>query len=257
VTNLVPVYDAGDEDARMVDDRNAVEWLRSQELLRRWLPPAPGLILDIGGATGRYAGWLETRGYAVRLLDLVPKHVALARSRGIAALVGDARHLPFATESADAVVMLGPLYHLPDPDDRAAALAEAARCVKPGGVVVAAAMSRWAKACVRSSRGELGDVVIQEHLLRVFAHGQDRQGDAFDRASYNHDPRELEDELRAAGLTDVRALGVEGPLGAEARADVRLNDVALRAARLAETSAPHFSIHLLVRGAKRAAPARR
>lgn len=252
MSDLVALYEAGDEDIRMVSASNRVEWERTLELLERWLPAAPARVLDVGGGPGRYAAWLVERGYAVELLDPVPKHVRQARARGVEAQEGDARDLPYGDEVADAVLMLGPLYHLPDAADRARALTEAARCAAPGAPVVVAAMSRWAKPVVKAARGELGDPAVRGYLLRVLAHGHDVVGDAFDRVSYNHDPEELREELVAAGLADVQVLGIEGPLGAQARLDASLADTAISAARIAEVRAPHFSIHLLARGIKKA-----
>ena len=159
--------------------------------------------------------------------------------------------LPYGNESADAVLMLGPLYHLPSASDRALALEEAVRCVVPRAPVVVAAMSRWAKPAVKASRGELGDAAVRGYLLRVLEHGQDVEGDTFDLVSYNHDPEELRGELVAAGLADVLVLGIEGPLGAEARLDDSLADTATSAARIAEVRAPHLSSHLLARGVKK------
>jgi SAM-dependent methyltransferase len=250
MSELVEIYEAGDEDIRMATASNRVEWERTLELLRRWLPAAPARVLDIGGGPGRYSVWLQDNGYSARLLDPVPKHIRQAQGRGIDAALGDARELPFEDGDADAVLMLGPLYHLPAPADRARALVEAVRCAAPGAPVIAAAMSRWAKPAVRAARGELADPVIREHLLRVLAQGQDLQGDSFDLASYNHDPEELRGELVAAGLEDVHVLGIEGPLGAEARVDISLADTAIAAARIAEIQAPHFSIHMLAQGVK-------
>lgn len=252
MSDLVAIYEAGDEDVRMVTASNRVEWERTLELLERWLPPAPARVLDIGGGPGRYAAWLAERGYTVELLDPVPKHVRQARARGVEASEGDARALPYGDEAADAVLMLGPLYHLPSASDRTLALTEAVRCAAPGAPVVVAAMSRWAKPAVKASRGELGDAAVRGYLLRVLAHGQDVEGNAFDLVSYNHDPEELRGELVAAGLADVLVLGIEGPLGAQARLDVSLADTAISAARIAEVRAPHFSIHLLARGIKKA-----
>ena len=250
MSDLVEIYEAGDEDIRMVTANNRVEWERTQELLLRWLSAAPARVLDVGGGPGRYAHWLQAQGYDVTLLDPVPKHVRQARGRDVTAVLGDARDLPFETGSADAVLMLGPLYHLPDPADRAQALAEAARCAAPGAPIIAAAMSRWAKPSVRAARGELGNPAIRDHLLRVLEHGQDVQGDSFDLASYNHDPEELREELVRAGLEDVLVLGIEGPLGANARVEVSLAATAIAAARIAEVQAPHFSIHMIARGNK-------
>lgn len=249
IGDLLQVYDEGDEDARMASPRNQVEWVRTRELLVRWLPSEPSRILDVGGASGRYAAWLSEQGHVVQVVDPVPKHVEQARARGLDAVLGDARDLPCPDASVDVVMMLGPLYHLPAAEDRERALAEAVRCVVPGGVVVVAAMSRWAKPSVRAARGELSDLRVRAHLLRVLQHGHDAEGDEFDRVSYNHDPEHLRGEMRAAGLADVQVVGIEGPLGAQAREDPGLVETALSAARIAEEDAPHVSIHLLARGA--------
>jgi SAM-dependent methyltransferase len=248
--DLVAIYEAGDEDARMADASNRVEWERTLDLLNRWLPPAPARVLDIGGGPGRYAQWLQGCGYQVTLLDPVPKHVEQARARGVVAVIGDARNLPFDDECAEAVLILGPLYHLPSASDRARALSEAVRCAAPGAVVIAAAMSRWAKPCLRASRSQLGDPGVCAHLLRILEHGQDIEGSTFHQVSYNHDPEEFREEVAKTGLADVLVVGVEGPLGTEARVDPSLADAAISAARIAEARAPHFSLHLLARGIK-------
>lgn len=88
MSDLVAIYEAGDEDVRMVTASNRVEWERTLELLERWLPPASARVLDIGGGPGRYAAWLAERGYTVQLLDPVPKHVRQARARGVEASEG-------------------------------------------------------------------------------------------------------------------------------------------------------------------------
>lgn len=100
VSDIVKIYEAGNEDGRMVAASNRVEWVRTLELLERWLPGAPARVLDIGGGPGRYAAWLTERGYTVTLLDPVPKHIRQARDRGVDAATGDARDLPFDDEAA-------------------------------------------------------------------------------------------------------------------------------------------------------------
>lgn len=248
VKDLIAVYEAGDEDGRLAKSRNWVEWERTCEVLRRWLPGPPGRILDVGGASGRYAAWLSGLGYTMHVLDPVPRHVAQARARGLDASEGDARDLGFPDGWADAVLLLGPLYHLPEASDRTRALAEAARICAPGGVVVAAAMSRWAKPAEFAARRSLADLDVQRHLLRLLDHGHDPDGDAFDQTSYNHDPHQLRSELVEAGFLDIDVVGVEGPLGSFARQDPELNQVAVSAARASEHLAPHLSLHLLARG---------
>src|SRR5262249_21759447 len=140
--------------ARLSSGVNRIELVRTQELITRYAPPAPAVIYDIGGGPGGYACWLARRGYAVDLVDAHPLHVEQARhasdsqlgARLASVAVGDARQLKIADSSGDAVLMLGPLYHLTERSDRVLALREARRVVRPGGVVFAAAISRFASA---------------------------------------------------------------------------------------------------------------
>lgn len=133
-----------DEGARLRTSADGrLELLRTREILRRYLPDAPARVLDVGGGTGVHAEWLVEDGYDVDLVDPVVRHVEQA-AKVCRADVGDARALAAASDSYDVVQLLGPLYHLPDPADRAAALAEAVRVARPGGVVAAAAINRYA-----------------------------------------------------------------------------------------------------------------
>src|SRR5262249_32260274 len=143
-------YELDVERPRLARD-SKLEWVRTQELLARYLPAPPATILDVGGGPGVYAGWLADRGYAVRLVDPVARHVAepedLSRSqprRPFAAALGDARRLDEPDAAYDAVLLMGPLYHLVERPERLLAAREARRVVRPGGVVVAVGISRFA-----------------------------------------------------------------------------------------------------------------
>ncbi|MGW4410342.1 class I SAM-dependent methyltransferase [Nonomuraea sp. NPDC004702] len=146
VTREVLAYYAQDlEHDRLREGRGRLEFWRTQDVLRRTLPPPPARVLDVGGGTGVHAEWLLADGYEVDLLDPVPLHVErAARVPGLRARVGDARRLPVPDGRADAVLLLGPLYHLADRADRLRALGEARRAVRPGGVVAAATINRYA-----------------------------------------------------------------------------------------------------------------
>src|SRR5689334_18385130 len=118
-----------------------LEGLRTREILARYLPPPPATIFDIGGAAGVYAFPLARQGYQVHLIDPVELHLDQARryaeDSGIALASvarGDARHLGINSGSADALLMLGPLYHLVERADRLGALREARRILKRGGI---------------------------------------------------------------------------------------------------------------------------
>ena len=84
-------------------------------LLERFLPAPPACVLDVGGASGVHASWLSGRGYQVHLVDPVPlqREQAMADGR-FSVAPGDARSLAEGDGGYDAVLLLGPLYHLTD-----------------------------------------------------------------------------------------------------------------------------------------------
>src|SRR5215218_3172599 len=125
------------EDVRLTrSPHGRLEFARTVELLGRVLPDPPVRVLDVGGATGIHARWLAEAGYDVTLVDLMPEHVEQAAAiAGVRASVGDARALDMADDAFDVVLLLGPLYQLVEPPDRAAALREALRVARPGAVV--------------------------------------------------------------------------------------------------------------------------
>jgi len=130
-----------------------VEFAVTCQALLRYLPPH-ARVLDLGGGPGRYTIWLAEHGHQVILADLSPELLAIARERIREAGVGghveavveaDARDLRAWPDGVfDAVVCLGPFYHLPDPADRARAAAELGRVLAPGGVALVALMPRLA-----------------------------------------------------------------------------------------------------------------
>src|SRR4051794_25145970 len=131
-------YAESREQDRLTAEVVPLERIRTQEILLRYLPLRPAVVLDVGGGPGVYAFWLAERGYTVHLIDPVPLHLEQARARaGISASallaaisLGDARRLEFETESADAVLLLGPLYHLTSRADRLLALREGNRVLR-------------------------------------------------------------------------------------------------------------------------------
>jgi SAM-dependent methyltransferase len=210
-------YAAGVEADRL--EGWSLERLRTEELLGRFLPAPPARLADVGGGPGRYAVWLAERGYDVHLIDPVELHVSQARAMAagrFTAEQGDARRLPLGDRSCDAVVLMGPLYHLVEPADRATALREAVRVCRPAGVVVAAAISAAASLLDGLRAGMLGDPDFRRVVEGDLASGQHRNPDPVGRpewftTAYLHRPGDLSAELSAAGLLDVAVVGVEGP----------------------------------------------
>jgi SAM-dependent methyltransferase len=207
-------YDQGLEDARLTA-RPSLELLRTQALLKRFLPAAPARVLDVGGGSGVYASWLLGLGYDVELLDPVPLHVQQARGRGVPARAGDARHLVEADSSYDAVLLLGPLYHLSERSDRVRALAEAGRVARPGAPVISAGISRYASLFDGYYRNFVDRPGFTAAMRADLASGRHlNPTGAAERftTAYFHTRDELLAELTDAGLAAATVLPVESLL---------------------------------------------
>lgn len=226
------------ESERLSNEWGELERLRTQAILAQNLPPAPAVILDVGGGPGAYAVPLAKQGYKVHLIDPVELHLEQAQSHAAASGVslpsitqGDARKLDFASGSADAVLLLGPLYHLVEPKDRAQSLLEARRVLKPGGVLLAAAISRFASMIDGLSRGFFRDPAFREIIQRDLTRGLHRnpteQLDYFTTA-YFHRPEELAAEIREAGFDGIRVRAIEGPVWSAAQFLEAWNDTVQR-----------------------------
>jgi len=259
---IADYYERAPEEARLEQGPFQLEEARTRELIQRYAPPPPGTVVDVGGAAGAYALWLAEAGYSVQLVDPVPRLVAEARRRSAAAerplascRVGDARALDAAAETVDVVLLLGPLYHLTDPRDRARSLREATRVLRPGGRLFAAAISRWASALDGLARDLLQDPRFAQIVEQDLQDGQHRNPterlDYFTTA-YFHRPDELAAEVRAAGLVLDGVYGLEGPGWILPDVAQRMRDAdrgasLLRVARMLETepSVLGSSAHLL------------
>lgn len=237
--------DVYDESARLTASADgALELLRTQELLRRHLPPVPARVLDVGGGPGTHARWLCKDGYAVHLVDPVPKHIEQAAAVGCTTELGDARALTAEDGAYDVALVLGPLYHLLEDEDRALALREATRVVRPGGLVVAAAINRYASLFEHTATTFLCREPVRDAVEDILATGRHEPGRKGFTAAYFHTGPGLADEMIVAGLTGVTVYGIEGPTwsllkATEQHTEASLVDspmftAALAAARLAE-----------------------
>lgn len=254
---VLEYYERGGEHLRLTAGTGRLEFLRTWDVLARALPPAPARIVDVGGATGAYARPLAEAGHTVRVIDPVPDHVAAAGALpGVTAAVGDARSLPEPDASADAVLLLGPLYHLPERTDRVTAWREAARVVRPGGVVAGAVISRFASLFDGVVKGWFAEPDYVSVVERALDEGVHRNPDGHPRwftSAYFHRPEEPAAEAADAGLVDVRKVALEGPAWmtgprlTEFLADERLTGVLLDMLRRveAEPSLLGASSHLL------------
>ena len=202
--------------------KGQLEFVRTQEIITRYLPAPPAVVLDIGGGSGPYACWLAKEGYEVHLVDPVDLHIEQAKEAShqqsehpIASIsLGDARELRFSSMSADAVLLLGPLYHLVDKSERLLALKEAYRVLRNGGVMVAAGISRFASMLDSFFEGRFRDPVhrdIVQNDLETGYHRNLTDTLKYFTDAYLHRPEELGSEVIEAGFQHQATLAVEGP----------------------------------------------
>jgi SAM-dependent methyltransferase len=193
--------------------------LRTWDLFERLLPD-PCRIADVGGGPGTHAAHLAGRGHDVTLIDPMPRHVEAATARSASqpaapfrAVEGDARRLPLADESVDAVLLMGPLYHLVEPDDRLTVLREAFRVLRPGGLVLAEIITRCAWVMDATLRRLLDDPETWDDFDWNLRTGQTKDPAKLVDGwfwAYLHRPEELRAELASAGLGDIELRAVEG-----------------------------------------------
>lgn len=133
-------------------ERHRTEFAITCLVLDEHLPSPPGLVLDVGAGPGRYALYLTRRGYRVVLVDLSQRSLDLALEKATQEgiylpppLRASATALPADfNQQFDAVLLLGPLYHLLTADERLTAVREARRVLRPGGSVFASFITRFA-----------------------------------------------------------------------------------------------------------------
>ena len=259
MTDLQHFYSIRLEGERLQRGIGQLESVRTREILASVLPTAPATVCDVGGGTGHYAGWLSERGYAVHLLDPVPEHARRAATehpRLASAVAGDARALPWPDRSADVVLLMGPLYHLPRREDRLQALREARRVLRSDGLLFAVTIPRWASALVGMLRGWTEDADYARMVREEVVTGLHRRPASWPQLfmdGYFHTQAGLEAELSESGFHRLRFAAIEGPAWMwrdfdEAWRDAVRRERILELARLAEedpevlATSPHVAV---------------
>lgn len=224
-TDPVLAYYAGigeREWARLENpDDGAIEFEVTCQVLATYLPPH-ARVLDIGGGPGRYTIWLARQCHHATLADPSPELLSLARTKiheaGVTAMVeevieADARDLShWADNSFDAVLSLGPFYHLPDPNDRNRAAAELHRVLRVGGSAFVALMPRYAflrrTLDIPDERRHMAQPDFIDRLLNEGVFTNDVPGRFTD--GYGVLPDEVSPFFEQHGFTTLALLSAEG-----------------------------------------------
>ena len=141
---VIDFYNSIDEDSRLADSKHGtVEFLTTMRYIEKYIRQGDR-VLEIGAATGRYSHTLARQGYTVDAVELVEHNIEVFRKNTlpdekITVTQGNALDLSaFPDNKYDITLLLGPLYHLYNDEDKRQALSEAIRVTKPGGVIFAA-----------------------------------------------------------------------------------------------------------------------
>ena len=143
MNSLELFYQTHDEDSRFSSNSGRVEYLTTISYIQKYLFPG-AKILEIGAGSGRYSHALATTGYTVDAVELLDTNIEKIRSgmkdgEPLRIFKGNATDLSFLeSASYDVVLLLGPMYHLYEEEDKHRALSEALRLTKPGGILMSA-----------------------------------------------------------------------------------------------------------------------
>jgi ubiquinone/menaquinone biosynthesis C-methylase UbiE len=196
-----------------------LEGIRTKEIIERYIPKDNLEILDIGGGSGFYSFWLQEKGHHVTLVDLSPENIELVRKHAEATgrvlkkfMTGDAVNLNFPDAAFDIVLLMGPLYHLTDRTERTRALAEAMRVLKPGGILLAAIISRYASLIDGFQRDLVNDdrffnLMLQD--LKTGVHVNETDNLEYFTTAYFHTLKEIKSEIAETGLKFEKLIPVE------------------------------------------------
>lgn len=198
--------------------RHPIEFEINMRYIKRYLKKGDK-ILDIGGGPGRYSLSLAEDGYDVTLLDLSPINVEFAANKAsesglkLKTLCADACVADtLIDDKFDIVLLMGPLYHLPDETERILAVDAALNLLKSGGIIFTAFISSAAMVyyyLLREPSAILNE--SEKHFFDIFTESQDFSGLGF---THNHfiSPSGVEAFMSRFPLEKLHILGSEGIL---------------------------------------------
>ena len=220
-------YNNGAEIGRLERGLGIVEFHRTKEILSRYIDKGE-VVYDIGGGIGMYAAWLAKKGNEVHLIELAESAVEYAKANMMqdcrfVAETGNALQVNRPDESADVVLLMGPLYHLRDREERLQALRVAFRLLKKGGLLMAAGISKfssmtWALSVYGEKKNEnlvefLDDPVFFNMIkseMTTGDHIRPKEYPKFIAEAYFTTSEEMKLEIVEVGFVVDKAIAVEG-----------------------------------------------
>jgi len=173
-------------------------------------------ILEVGAGTGRYSFYYLNKGHAVTTLDIVSKNVEIMKEKAksiksgnIDIKLGDARDLSqFESNTFDVVLCLGPIYHLPKPEDRIKCIDECIRVLKPDGILAVAYINRYASYVIHISRDK--NYINDESLRNIAEYGMEYKNEEDRNCFYFSTYDEMEETMASFNVEKLEHVGTDG-----------------------------------------------
>lgn len=223
INEVLEFYNAGAEKGRLERGLGIIEFYRTKQILKKYITTNNNTIYDVGGGIGIYSSWLSDMENTVHLLELAPLAVKYAlenqSSRNtFISEVCDARNINRADESADIVLLMGPLYHLQDINDRLKVLNECYRVLKKGGFLFSVGISKfstttWALSTYKTKNELLDEDVFMNMLkteMTTGSHIRPKEYPNLIKQAYFHTPLELQNETESVGFKTINKHAIEG-----------------------------------------------
>lgn len=241
INEVLEFYNAGAEKGRLERGLGKVEFYRTKEVLKKYISNINNKIYDIGGGIGIYSSWLAGLGNEVHLLELAPSAVEYAvnnqcENNNFIAEICDARNINRPDESADIVLLMGPLYHLQNQDDRLQVLNEAKRVLKKDGLLFSVGISKfssttWALSTYGKDNNFLDDDIYNDMIEKELSsgiHNRPKEYPLIIAQAYFHSPLELQKEIESVGFKTIQKYAIEGVIWFTPLLDEKWNDKSSR-----------------------------
>lgn len=224
IKEVYDFYEAGAEIGRLENGLGKIEFYRTKEIINSYLETSENLVVyDIGGGVGVYSKWLSQKGYKVSLMELSPNAVEYANKTQdekfkYEAITADARNIPKPDESADAILLMGPLYHLQDEKDREQVLNECFRVLKKDGIIFIAGISKfssttWALSVFGNNNEFFSDDVYFNMLKEELSSGKHNRPEKYPfiiSQAFFTTAKNMEKEVETCGFNLVKSHAIEG-----------------------------------------------
>lgn len=221
IKEVYEFYNNGAEIDRLENGLGKIEFYRTKEILSQYISDN-SVIYDVGGGIGKYSQWLA-KNNDVTLIELAPNAVEYAKKNmdmdcAYKAETGDARKIEKPDESADIVLLMGPIYHLQEKSERDRVLSEAYRVLKKGGMLFAVGISKfssttWALSVYGNGNEFIDDDIYLNMLkneLKTGNHIRPKEYPFIIANAYFHTIDSLKNEIKSNGFEILNQHAIEG-----------------------------------------------